>query len=54
MIKKTLVLNETLVMKRLFAGNQAREWANYHSQQGHTFYLSEDRSKKECHSLKKD
>ncbi|MGR6660410.1 pyocin knob domain-containing protein [Avibacterium paragallinarum] len=46
MIKKTLVLNETLVMKRLFAGNQAREWANYHSQQGHTFYLSEDRSKK--------
>ncbi|MEE6081874.1 pyocin knob domain-containing protein, partial [Avibacterium paragallinarum] len=37
MIKKTLVLNETLVMKRLFAGNQAREWANYHSQQGHTF-----------------
>ncbi|MGR6646652.1 pyocin knob domain-containing protein [Avibacterium paragallinarum] len=46
MIKKTLVLNETLVMKRSFAGNQAREWANYHSQQGHTFYLSEDRSKK--------
>ncbi|WAM59154.1 pyocin knob domain-containing protein [Avibacterium paragallinarum] len=31
MIKKTLVLNETLVMKRLFAGNQAREWANYHT-----------------------